>query len=313
MQTFVDLFAGIGGFHVGLQRQGLRCVMACELDSVARDIYKANFGITPLSDVRGLGVCDIPKHDVLCAGFPCQPFSVAGNRKGASDPRGTLIYEVMRIARHALPAAVILENVKSVLGANGGRVRRYIYNELQDMGYIVTHAVLNAGEYGIPQQRVRCYFVALRRATTLVFTPPKPFSKPVLLRDVLRSDIDVEPLTVRRNNVVWTGDVNPKPAAKIIQVAYTGKDRQGERVYSPNGLAATMTANGGGPGGSTGMYYIDGRIRKLHISEAKRVMGFSDSHIVSEGRAGLQQLGNAVIPNMVELVFSAIDYPLSTD
>ena len=172
LARFIDLFAGIGGFHVALAGRGLSCVFASENNAPAAAAYEANFGLRPAGDVRAVPARAIPPHDVLCAGFPCQSFSRAGKRRGLDDDRGTLFHEIVRIAKHHKPALLLLENVPTILSIDGGGARREIYAQIERIGYRLEHVVLNAGHHGLPQQRQRAYFVGVRKSAGLAFAPP---------------------------------------------------------------------------------------------------------------------------------------------
>lgn len=158
---FVDLFAGLGGFHVGLSKAGHECVFACELQDDLRRLYKRNFGITPAGDIRKIEASAIPRHDVLCAGFPCQPFSLAGKKRGAACPSsGKLIDDVFRIAAYHRPKYVLLENVPNVLSIADGTFWAHIKNSFSGLGYEVQYRIYSPLEFGIPQQRYRLFVVA---------------------------------------------------------------------------------------------------------------------------------------------------------
>ena len=144
MKTFVDLFAGIGGFRVALERRGLTCVFTSEIDKYAKDVYRRNFGCEPDGDIREVEAQDIPKHDILCAGFPCQSFSISGNHTGFRDNRGQLFYEICRIAEYHKPSILLLENVKNILTINKGQVLSIIKTQLDEIGYDVHYSLLNA-------------------------------------------------------------------------------------------------------------------------------------------------------------------------
>lgn len=161
---FVDCFAGLGGFHVALQRLGHECVFACELDEELRTIYRRNFGMLPAGDIRQVDAAAVPAHEVLCAGFPCQPFSLAGKKKGAACPEsGKLIDDVLRLVRAHQPRYVLLENVPNVLTIADGDFWRYICQSFARMGYIVESRIYSPLQFGVPQQRMRLFVVARRR------------------------------------------------------------------------------------------------------------------------------------------------------
>ena len=306
MKTFIDLFAGIGGFHVALSKRGLECAFASEIDKAACESYEANFGLKPFGDICQVTNHVIPPHDVLCAGFPCQPFSRSGNLGGFEDVRGRLFYEIIRIAKYHRPQIMLLENVKAILTIDNGNVKREIYSNLEKIGYRVQHAPLNASKFGIPQQRERVYFVAIRRNSPLSFESPLPLDIETYIKDIILPDSQTESLVVNRDDIKYDKDKEQPLASRPIRIGYLNKGGQGERIYSANGHAITLSANGGGVGSRTGLYYVNNKVRRLHIDEAKQVMGFEKSHKVSDGINGYRQLGNAVIPPMIGHVFDSI-------
>ncbi len=180
--TFADLFCGIGGFHIAATNIGLQCVYACDIDDAVREAYKVNFGIVPGNDISLVKPSDLPEFDLLCAGFPCQPFSIIGDRKGLADPRGTMFREIIRIARDKRPAALVLENVRQLVSIRGGKVFDRILRDIEDLGYYTDHRILNALDYGLPQKRERVLIVATRKRFDAfpwptIKIPMKPLSK----------------------------------------------------------------------------------------------------------------------------------------
>ncbi|MCZ7554572.1 MAG: DNA (cytosine-5-)-methyltransferase [Anaerolineales bacterium] len=161
---FIDLFAGLGGFHIALSRLGHTCVFASEIDDVLRENYRENFGILPEGDIRLIPVESIPAHDILCAGFPCQPFSKAGSQKGFSCPQwGDLFDYVLRVIHQHQPAYVMLENVPNLIKHDGGRTWQMIRSQLENNeGYEVDFRQLSPHRFGIPQIRERVFIVASR-------------------------------------------------------------------------------------------------------------------------------------------------------
>lgn len=179
---FADFFAGLGGFHVGLSKLGHECVFACELDDDLREVYQQNFGIRPEGDIRSVRESDVPPHDILCAGFPCQPFSLAGKKKGAACPSsGKLIDDVFRIVKYRQPRYVLLENVPNVLTIADGTFWQHIQTSFDALGYEVQHRIYSPLQFGLPQQRNRLFVVASRCGMEH-FDWPDP------------TDIDVKPL-----------------------------------------------------------------------------------------------------------------------
>ena len=159
MFTFIDLFAGIGGFRIGLERLGGQCVFSSEIDRHAAATYERNFGEKPAGDITRIHPDEVPLHDVLCGGFPCQPFSVSGKQRGFEDARGTLFFEVMRLVAAKRPRAVFLENVANYARHQNGDTLKRTVDMLEEEGYRVSHAILNASDFGVPQARRRLYIV----------------------------------------------------------------------------------------------------------------------------------------------------------
>ena len=158
---FVDMFCGIGGFHVALSSLGMKCVYACDIDEHARQAYQSNFGMEPAQDITGIKVPDIPDHDILCAGFPCQPFSIIGNRAGFDDSRGTLFFDIARILKAKRPPAFILENVRQLATHGRGETIAKIIATLRKIGYDVEYKILDARNFGLPQKRERVLIVGM--------------------------------------------------------------------------------------------------------------------------------------------------------
>lgn len=160
---FIDLFAGLGGFHKALTELGHECVFASEINPLLRDVYKTNWGIYPYGDIRKViedNIESIPEHDILCAGFPCQPFSKAGNQKGLKDKvRGTLFDEIIKILKFRTPDYFILENVPFIRQHDNEETWNYMFSKLEELGYAVDHSVYSPHQFGIPQHRERIFIV----------------------------------------------------------------------------------------------------------------------------------------------------------
>ena len=164
--TFADLFCGIGGFHIAAAQLGMRCVFACDIDAEARRAYRHNFGLDPDGDITEIVPASVPDHDVLLAGFPCQPFSIIGDMRGFDDDRGTLFFNLAAIIAAKRPAAFVLENVRQLSTHNRGRTMQAIIAKLDDLGYRAEWKVLNALDFGLPQKRERTIIVGFRDHST---------------------------------------------------------------------------------------------------------------------------------------------------
>ena len=304
---FVDLFCGIGGFHVALAWGDHKCVFACDSDEDVRKVYEKNFGIVPAGNIYDISADQIPEHDILCAGFPCKTFSLSGRRTGFEGSDGMLFFEVIRIIKHHKPKIVLLENVKNILLMQQGSILYTIYQELMNLGYKVEHYLLNSADYYIPQSRERAYFVAIRKDTDLVSIKPTSVGNSYrVVEDIVIDGLDITKLVPRSPNMEIRHPHEMFRVKAMILVGHTSRSRgQGTRIYSGKGLACTVTARHSGE-----YYLLNHQVRRLHIDETKKLMGFNRNHIVGPGYLkSKRQLGNAVIPNMVaELVENLTDW-----
>ncbi len=184
---FIDLFAGIGGFRYAIENAAdelgvtTECVFTSEIDNECQNVYKENFGDIPYGDITEIKAESIPDHDILLAGFPCQPFSIIGNMRGFEDTRGTLFFDIARILEAKKPSAFVLENVKLLVGHNNGKTIKKIMETLKELGYHATYKVLNALNFGLPQKRERVFIVGFRNPCFFQWPsdkiPMKPLSK----------------------------------------------------------------------------------------------------------------------------------------
>jgi len=347
--TFIDLFAGIGGFRVAGQNVGGSCVFTSEWDKYARRAYFMNFGQVPFGDITKFteneaALKSIPKHDVLCGGFPCQAFSISGKQEGFKDPRGTLFFEVYKIAKQHRPAVLFLENVKNFARHDGGNTFKTIRHHLEKkmaqetngkVSYRVSHAVLNASDFGASTKRERIYIVAVREDLVddefkwtewldlFAKLPKMRKFEAHFLKEDIQDNIEealLDKITIKRDDFrpkltptrddIKRKDDEVEEGIKPIRIGVMGKGGQGERIYSTHGHAITFSAYGGGAASKTGAYYIDGRVRKLTPGECARAMGFHGMD-VSTGDVPLlqryKQFGNSVVVNVVEAIFKEID------
>ncbi len=312
---YIDLFSGIGAFHQAMKVFNSQCVFASECDKYAAKTYYENYGITPAGDITKIKEEDIPNHDMLCAGFPCQPFSISGKQKGFEDIRGTLFFDIARIATYHQPKVLLLENVKNFEKHDEGKTLKIIANTLENLNYKVYHKILNASNYGLPQNRERIFIVCLRiDLLKNNFEFPEPTNKKISLLNILEDNPDNAKI-IDRPDIFITKTYTPQKNLfkeielpnKPIQIGYVNKGGQGERIYSPYGHAITLSANGGGVGAKTGLYYIDNKIRKLSPRECARVQGFPDTFKIDSSLTQCyKQFGNSVAVNVLKAIIEKI-------
>ncbi len=298
---FIDLFAGIGGIRLGFELVGGECVFSSEWDKFAQNTYEANFGERPAGDITLIDEKDIPNFDVLLAGFPCQPFSNAGLKMGFEDTRGTLFFHIARIINHHKPKIVFLENVKGLKSHNKGNTYRVIQSTLEEMGYNVYAQVLNAKDFGVPQNRERIYIVGF--LDNVDFSFPNPLSKKIKVGDILEKDVP-EKYTI--SDRLWAGH----------------QRRKKEHIEKGNGFGYSMFDENS-PYTSTisARYYKDGseilikqndkNPRKLTPREAARLQGFPDTFkiVVSDNQA-YKQFGNSVCVPVIKALSNQIKLSL---
>lgn len=313
--TFIDLFAGIGGLRIGLEGVGGQCVFSSEIDRFARKTYAAWFGEEPHGDVTDfVSGTDIPRHNVLAAGFPCQPFSIAGVSKKNSLGRdhgfkdkaqGTLFFHLATIIENCQPSVLFLENVKNLKSHNKGDTWRTIHDRLQELGYTIYSQILDA-KHWVPQHRERIFIIGFRRD---IFGDSPPFCFPDLpetspvLSDILEPEDDVDPKYV----------LTPKLWQYLQDYAKKHKAKGngfGFGLADCNGITRTLSAR----------YYKDGsevliprngdqRPRRLTITEAGRLMGFPEhllKNIVVSDTQAYRQFGNAVVPKVARAIAEQI-------
>lgn len=186
--TFSDMFCGIGGFHAAATQLGLQCAFACDIDDEARRAYRQNFGLEPVGDITTIPPDSIPEHDILLAGFPCQPFSIIGAMKGFEDARGTLFFNLAEVIDAKRPEAFVLENVRQLSTHNRGQTLSKIVDVLSGLGYRTDWKLLNALDFGLPQKRERTFIVGFLDHS-IPFAWPEPASGTLILEDVLERDV----------------------------------------------------------------------------------------------------------------------------
>lgn len=293
--TFSDLFCGIGGFHYAAESLGLRCAFACDIDEGAQAQYEHNFGMRPIGDIHEVKGDQIPAHDILFGGFPCQPFSIIGNRHGLRDGRGGLIFEIVRILRHRRPKAFVLENVRQFSTLGKGTVIRQVMDALEGIGYACQWRILNALDYGLPQKRERTIIVGFAAPGALAhFAWPKPMSKRKTLKDVL--------------------EANPHPRHSASKYIRERRRRAHTAPLSPSiwhenkaGNVSSHPFSCALRSGASYNYLLVNGERRLTPREQLRLQGFPDDfEVIGSDSQIRRQTGNAVPVPMVRAVIRSV-------
>lgn len=240
----IELFAGIGGFRLGLERNNIKVIWANEWDKYAADTYDKNFKDNiDRRDITAVPATDIPSHDLICGGFPCQAFSVAGKRRGFQETRGTLFFEILRIARHHRTPYLLLENVKGLLSHDSGRTFETILGALDESGYDCQWQVLNSKDFGVPQSRERIYIIGHFREEPRPQVFPLAGSKGhVGEGDKQRTDVTADTITTRYGSRNGRGT----HIKQVGQIYDNPHNSQAGRVYDVDGLAPTLDVAEGG-------------------------------------------------------------------
>ena len=316
---FIDLFAGIGGFRLGFEREGFKCVFSAENNSHACEVYEANFGDNPYCDITKLNPKDIPDFDLLCAGFPCQAFSISGKQKGFEDTRGTLFFDICRILKEKKPRAFVLENVKNLEKHDNGNTLRVMLDSLHELGYTVNFQILNAKDFNTPQNRERIILVGNKDGIYFDFSKiTKHPTKPI--EDYLDKEGDFEYLSPKEYTIL--SEYKQQPKSGLIFIGYRNKKlrtvgvrpgtehlsrahKQPNRIYSAKGTHPTISSQE-----TSGRYWIytEGKVRKLTLDECFRFMGFPSTFKKVGLKSKLyERIGNSVCVNMIQAIAKEVN------
>lgn len=312
---FIDLFAGIGGMRIGFQNVGGRCVFSSEFDKCAQATYAVNHGEQPFGDITKIEAAAIPDHDVLLAGFPCQPFSHAGLKLGIEDTRGTLFYNIAQILRVKQPKFALLENVRGLISHQRGRTLQVILEALTEIGYkcnipremirsgtteqiqaAAKRMVLRSADFGVPQNRQRIYIVLWRGGMTESFAYPKPTGATTRVGDILEPNPEAK---FRLSDRLWSGHQRRK-----VENAEKGKGFGFGLVTPESRYANTISARYYKDGSEVLVEDIKGRNpRKLTPREAARLQGFPESFVIHPSTVqAYRQFGNSVSIPVIEAI-----------
>jgi DNA (cytosine-5)-methyltransferase 1 len=258
---FIDLFCGIGSFHYSFKKLGWECVMSCDINEAARNSYQENYGVTPLGDVVEIDPSSVPDYDVICAGFPCQPFSQCGFHKGFDDERGTMFFQIMKFVDAKKPKIVILENVRALLAHDKGNTFKRISEELVAADYVLTHKVLTCSDYGLPQMRKRLFIVAVSSNDPLATS--------------VDNILDLDEYKKKTNLAEFLGRNFAKDVAYTIRCG--GKGSPIDDRHNWDG------------------YYVDGQEYRLTIEDSLKLQGFDpEFKLCGTERDKWHQLGNTI-------------------
>ncbi|MFV0424572.1 MAG: DNA cytosine methyltransferase [Bacilli bacterium] len=294
MAKYIDLFAGIGGIRIPFDELGHECVFSSEIDKYATETYIANYGDVPYGDINLIKEKDIPNHELLLAGFPCQPFSIAGKRKGFEDDRGNLFFKIIKIMKYHKPKVALLENVKGLLNHDRGDTYRTIEAELNKIGYNVFSCILNSKEFGVPQNRERLYIVCVRDKRRKFEFPLSLYLK-TRVGNILEDNVS-DKYTI--SDTLWNGHKRRKEEHKK-----KGNGFGYSLFYDYSEYTSTISARYY-KDGSEVLIYQDGKNpRKITPREGLRLQGFpEDFKIVVSDTQMYKQIGNSVsVPVIREL------------
>jgi DNA (cytosine-5)-methyltransferase 1 len=263
---YIDLFCGIGSFHYSFEKLGFKCVMASDIYKPAKDTYKENYGMNILDDICEINPSEIEDYDILCAGFPCQPFSQAGHHKGFEDNRGTMFSQVMRFVKHNVPKIVVLENVQALLNHDNGKSFLKIKTELEGEGYNVLYKVLKCSDYGIPQMRKRLFIVGFKN--------------------------------VEVNNLEKFFDLDDYKKTTTL-TEYLGQNFKKETAYTLRcgGKKSPIDDRHNWDG-----YWVDDKEYRLTIDDGLKLQGFSNYNLVGKTGEKWKMLGNTIPTIFTEII-----------
>lgn len=319
---YIDLFAGIGGFRLALDSLGAKCVFSSEIEKHAIDMYKENFGDDSECDITKLDPSTLPDFDILCAGFPCQAFSISGKQKGFSDStRGTLFFDIARVLKTKKPSAFILENVKNLEKHDKGNTLFVMIKTLNELRYSVSYKVLNAKDFGVPQNRERIIIVGSNKNKVFDFDKIKT-DKVHSMKNFLNNEgefeylneeeytlLDDRQIKLQKSGLIFCGYRNKKTRTIGVRKETNHLSRvhkQPNRIYSSNGVHPTIASQE-----QSGRYFIydEKKVRKLTLSECFRFMGFPENFKKIGSKAKLyERIGNSVcVPMIKELAKEVIN------
>lgn len=315
---YIDLFCGLGAFHTAfdfLSNSSINydCVFACDIDDNVRKIYKKNYKIEPAGDINNVDIAKIPDFDILCGGFPCQPFSIAGKKEGFDDKiKGNLFFSILKIIDIKKPNTILLENVKNLLTINNGDTFKTIKSELEGRGYFINYKILDSKYYNSPQSRHRLFIIGNKQKQ---FIFPTEIKNNIIYVSSIIDNTETRFLNYTNKYKLEKCNDNEnknncKMLYKLLHKITNKGGRQGERVYSINHCGPTICASSGGPGAKTGLYYIDNKVRRLNVIEGIGMFGFDKNYIWDEfvkEEDMLFYLGNSIVVDVLKIILKSLE------
>ena len=311
---FIDLFCGLGGFRLALESFGAECVFSSDIDKNVSKTYFDNFNDNCLNDITKTEAEDIPKHNIICGGFPCQAFSCAGLQKGFKDERGVLFLDIIRIAKYHLPELLFLENVKGLVEHDKGKTLKTIIDCIKEIGYNVYTKILNSKYFDVPQSRERIYFICIRQdIDNETYKFPKETKINKIIEDILLPDDAIdETLYVNRNKC----NLNYKYAnnnlfddkeKRLLSNGFVGRKKHCSNViYDTKGIMCTYTKSHNSTING-GVVLSTNKIRRLHKREVMRLFGYPETYKIHKSHyIACQQAGNSVVINVLQSIIKSL-------
>ena len=317
---FLDLCSGIGGFHLGLNK--LECIMACDIDKSCQEVYQNNFNNKICNDIFDLSKENLPDYDILCAGFPCQPFSIAGLKKGLEDKRTKVYSKIINIINDTHPKIIILENVKNLINFQKGLMLNKILEDIQELNYNITYALLNTNNFGLPQNRERIFLIAVSKK---FYSKSFDFSK-LLSIDIKKNLKDIidpneKNYLSKDRYIILDKKLHKKQKSGLIFCGYIKGNlrqngvlphtqhlsrvhKQPNRIYHIDGVNPTLSTSE-----TSGRYFIYDKIgvRKLTVEECYAIMGFpKEYNIYPKKNKAYAHIGNAVSPLIIKMIYEEL-------
>lgn len=317
---FIDLFCGIGGFHKGLHDYS--CVFACDINKDCRDTYNKNYGIKPEGDIYDINIDLIPDHNILTAGFPCQPFSSAGKQKGLNDERSKVYNKLLEIITKKTPQIIILENVKNLLLIEKGEIFTKIKEDLSNLNYNISFSILNVSNFGLPQNRERLFIIGINRTYQdkyFSFNYLNEIKNKKTLREIidlsnnnyLQNDkymlIDKTQIIKQKSGLMFCGYIigNIRKKGALPNTEHLSRvHKQPNRIYHINGVNPTLSSSE-----TSGRYYIyDNKgVRSLSLDECYKIMGFDNFKMNNSKTNCYNQIGNSVCPVIIKEIKNELE------